>query len=322
VCGLGLPGQVLKTGKPVWIPDVQEAKNFPRNKLAKDLGVRGAFGFPIKVGKEIVAVLEFFTDRRVESNPDILRVMELVGSQVGSVLEREQNKATNIEQDEKMRTMNAVARSIAHDIRNPLHVIRTANSMIDDGSNDEQRQLLDLIDKHVVYADGIVKNLMDFSTLPTPKLIASDTNRVLKDTVSQFLLPKNVKLSTSYGDLPKVKIDKDQMRRVFSNLILNAIQAMASGGELEVSTRTVKDFVEVDIKDTGVGISKEDMGKIFNPFYTTKAKGSVQAFLTGNLTVAMVPLPTLLSMVIVPTCFSTIVLTAGRPNPEPLAFVV
>ena len=153
-------------------------------------------------------------------------------------------------------------------------MIRTANSMIDDGSKVEQRQLLDLIDKHVVYADGIVKNLMDFSTLPTPKLILGDINQVLGDTVSQFLLPKNVELSTFYGKLPRVKIDKDQMRRVFSNLILNSIQAMAAGGELKVATRTVKNFIEVNIKDTGVGISKEGMGKIFHPFYTTKAKGS------------------------------------------------
>jgi len=83
-----------------------------------------------------------------------------------------------------------------------------------------------------------------------------------------------VKLSTAYGKLPRVKIDKDQMRRVFSNLILNSIQAMASGGKLEVATRTVKDFIEVNITDTGLGISKEDMGKIFDPFYTTKAKGT------------------------------------------------
>ena len=68
--GVGLPGRVLSSGEPAWIPDVQRDKNFPRNKLAKDIGVRAAFGFPIKTGSKTVAVLEFFSDRSDEPNPE------------------------------------------------------------------------------------------------------------------------------------------------------------------------------------------------------------------------------------------------------------
>ena len=86
--GVGLPGRVLESGVPAWIEDVQLDENFPRNRQAVDLGVHGAFAFPIKVGGELVAVLEFFSQKPEAPNPRILYNMELLGSQPGGLLER------------------------------------------------------------------------------------------------------------------------------------------------------------------------------------------------------------------------------------------
>ena len=86
--GVGLPGRVSSSGEPAWIPDVQQDTNFPRNQLAKDIGVRAAFGFPIKIGSKTVAVLEFFTDKSEEPNQHVLDVMRMLGIQFGRVLER------------------------------------------------------------------------------------------------------------------------------------------------------------------------------------------------------------------------------------------
>ena len=88
--GVGLPGRVLSSGEPAWIPDVQVDTNFPRNRLAKNIGVRGAFGFPVNNGSRTVAVLEFFTDRREEPDQHVLDVMRMVGLQFGRILERRQ----------------------------------------------------------------------------------------------------------------------------------------------------------------------------------------------------------------------------------------
>ena len=272
--GVGLPGRVMSSGMAAWIPDVQKDTNFPRNKLAKDIGVRGAFGFPIKVGKETVAVLEFFTDRREESNSNILRVMQLVGSQIGSVLERERTKVSNIKQTEKIRTMNEVARSIAHDIRNPLQAIRLAAELLKDANKNEFQELLDVIDRDVDSADRIVKNPMDFSSLRTPSLSSTDINGLIKEVLSQIIIPKNVNLTTLYSGLQMLNADREQLGRVIFNLILNAIQSMSNGGALEISTSKVERFVEIRIKDSGVGISPEQISKIFDPFYTTKATGT------------------------------------------------
>ena len=86
--GVGLPGRVLSSGEPLWIPDVQLDDNFPRNQIGEDIGVRGAFGIPIKIGSETVAVLEFFSETVEDPNQHVLDVMAMVGSQFGRVLDR------------------------------------------------------------------------------------------------------------------------------------------------------------------------------------------------------------------------------------------
>ena len=86
--GVGLPGRVLASGSPAWIVDVTKDNNFPRAKLAQDIGVRAAFGFPVLIGKEVVAVLEFFSDIPREPDEPLLEAMAHIGTQLGRVIER------------------------------------------------------------------------------------------------------------------------------------------------------------------------------------------------------------------------------------------
>jgi PAS domain S-box-containing protein len=86
--GMGLPGRVFTSGKPVWIIDVTKDANFPRTQQAQDIGVRAGFGFPVLVGKEVVAVLEFFAPEAAEPDETLLEVMGHIGTQLGRVVER------------------------------------------------------------------------------------------------------------------------------------------------------------------------------------------------------------------------------------------
>ena len=86
--GIGLPGQVLASGKPVWIPDLATDPNFPRAKAAVDIVVRTSFGFPVLVGREVAAVLEFFAAEHVEPDERLLEIMAHIGAQLGRVIER------------------------------------------------------------------------------------------------------------------------------------------------------------------------------------------------------------------------------------------
>jgi signal transduction histidine kinase len=86
--------------------------------------------------------------------------------------------------------------------------------------------------------------------------------------------PENLETVIELGELPKIEADKDMMKRIFVNLAVNGIQAMnEKGGTLKVSTKKTNVFIEVKFKDTGIGIKKENIQKIFTPFFTTKAQG-------------------------------------------------
>ena len=86
--GIGLPGRVLASGEPAWIADVTKDPNFPRAQLATEIGVKGAFAFPVLVGPKVVAVLEFFAAEAVETYKPLLEVMAQIGTQLGRVIER------------------------------------------------------------------------------------------------------------------------------------------------------------------------------------------------------------------------------------------
>ncbi len=91
--GVGLPGRVLKSGAPVWIEDVTKDKNFPRVKLVTDLGVKAAMAYPVKLGDEVIAVLEFFSIEATTPTEETLEIMTHIGTQVGSVAERKRAEA-------------------------------------------------------------------------------------------------------------------------------------------------------------------------------------------------------------------------------------
>jgi FOG: GAF domain len=110
--GVGLPGRVLANGKPAWIMDVTEDPNFPRAKLAKDIGVKSGFAFPVLIGTEVAAVLEFFSEEAVEPNEPLLEVMAHIGTQLGRVVERRRAEETLMESLERLAKRTVMRQSL------------------------------------------------------------------------------------------------------------------------------------------------------------------------------------------------------------------
>jgi len=179
---------------------------------------------------------------------------------------------------EKLAAIGEVATMVGHDLRNPLQSIEIAayylnNELPSLPIPKETKEMLKVISDSVNYADKIIRDLHDFSATKKFTLTKTNINAIIRETLSQVGTPENVKIVTKLSYLPKIRADKDMVRRVFLNLALNGIQAMEKGGTLEISTKKTKEFVEVAFKDTGIGIPKEDMRRIFTPFFTRKAKG-------------------------------------------------
>jgi two-component system NtrC family sensor kinase len=148
-----------------------------------------------------------------------------------------------------------------------------------------QEQLLKM-EKELDRTTRIIRNLLDFARLSEPSVRPVNANKIIDaalQLVGNQINLENIELEKHMGtDLPPVRADFDKIQQVLINIILNAIQAMPQGGKLTIRTSKAdgviiddsrKDMLRIDISDTGVGIPKENLNKLFNPFFTTKEKG-------------------------------------------------
>ena len=134
--------------------------------------------------------------------------------------------------------------------------------------------LLEDLDDQVYYMDKIVSDLQDYARPVDAELAETNLENLIEKTVSSLLFPKDVEVSIALQDeLSNVMVNPFLLKRVLTNLVTNAIQAMPTGGEMTIAASQTLDSVTISINDSGVGIPKENLAKLFKPFFTTKAKG-------------------------------------------------
>ncbi len=208
---------------------------------------------------------------------------ELVGYVVvlHDITERKQMEQL-LHQSEKMAALGQAATMVGHDLRNPLQAIQNASYCIRHDlkkkcegvfSFDGSLRMLDIIEEAIAYSDNIVMDLKDFATERKPKLRTVDFNELVKDALHSTKLPENVKVIADFGCASCVNVDKAMVKRVFVNILTNGAQAMPDGGTFRISTTDMEEYVKVKFQDTGVGMTKKTLAKLFTPFFTTKAQG-------------------------------------------------
>jgi signal transduction histidine kinase len=119
----------------------------------------------------------------------------------------------------------------------------------------------------------MVNDLRDFTRKNPPRLQEANLNEVATSALSPLSIPEKVKLAFKPGQIPPVLIDEAQLQRVFTNIIMNAVQAMPNGGKLTVQTSKDHNSAEITFSDTGIGISEENLRRIFTPFFSTRTSG-------------------------------------------------
>jgi signal transduction histidine kinase len=191
-----------------------------------------------------------------------------------------------MERADRLASIGEMAAGIAHEVKNPLTGIASAITIINDdfSPDDPRKEILGEVLEQVKRLDKTVNDLLFFGKPTDPEPVCTDLNAALRKTLvfaSQHRGSKGGiidKLLDLYEDLPPVYVDPKQIQQVFLNLILNAIQAMQNGGTLTIKTDIVQHeeqkWVSVSIADTGQGIPSQILGKIFTPFFTTKAQGT------------------------------------------------
>jgi signal transduction histidine kinase len=185
---------------------------------------------------------------------------------------------------EKLASLGQLAASVAHEINNPLAGVLTYTKLLAkkiSGDTLEKGAALDHLSKmesEVGRCSRIIRNLLDFSRQTQPTLRLVDVNQVIEQVLAMVGHQAQLQNVDVVRELspssPKVMADSDKLQQVFTNLTLNAIQAMSGGGKLTLRTSVSNSQVRIDVQDTGCGIPKENLSKLFTPFFTTKEKGS------------------------------------------------
>nr|MBU1327525.1 response regulator [Candidatus Omnitrophota bacterium] len=167
---------------------------------------------------------------------------------------------------EKLATIGKLAAIVAHELKNPLAVMKNAPEIKED---------VDIISDEVNKANKIISDLLQFSRTNKPTLKPEKINVVVRKTTSRLKIPPEIELTMELQDnLPDIELDRQQIEQVFYNIAINAIQAMTDGGRLTIKTNLDSDCIETSITDTGSGIAGENLEKIFEPLFSTKAQGT------------------------------------------------
>lgn len=183
----------------------------------------------------------------------------------------------NLLKAERLAAIGELAGMVGHDLRNPLSTIKNAVYYLklkQDDINDKNRKtMFEVIDNAIKHADKIIADLQEYSREMQITPVSCSLRACLNDALSLIQLPKNIQIIDQLAETPLIKIDKTKISRVFLNLVKNAIEAMPNGGTLQIKSKHVGDKVEITFTDTGCGIPKELLPKIFIPLVTTKAQG-------------------------------------------------
>ncbi len=273
----------IKEGSHILLDDMKKSTNVLYQRC-EDL---------ILANEALIAQSEFVSQRNVARMIFFIWMMIcvtlLLGGIGGFFISKKFNQ--QLIRHAQLSSLGQIAANIAHEIRNPITSInmRLYTLQKEMENNQAATEDLQVIQEDLHHMERTVKNFLDFSRPPEPKFEVFDIKSVLNATV-MLIMPKaqacNVVISKDYFDsqCPLVKIDKEQMRRAFLNIMLNAVEAMPQGGSLKISLLAEHGMANIVFQDSGKGIAFLNKAKIFDPFFTTKPEGTgLGLFITSRI---------------------------------------
>jgi PAS domain S-box-containing protein len=178
---------------------------------------------------------------------------------------------------ERLAAIGELAGMVGHDLRNPLtgiknsaYFLRKKGSSIPEA---QAKEMLETIDKCVNYSNKIVSDLLDYSREIHLELNESTPRRLIAEALEMITVPERIEVLNLLPDEPLMKVDTDKIKRVFINIVKNAIEAMSNVGKLTIEGKEVNCNFEMSFIDTGPGISDKVLPNLFSPLFTTKAQG-------------------------------------------------
>ncbi len=258
-------------------------------KEAWEEGIRMIVDAPITYKDDVIGILRIYFDEPRELSEQELQYLILIAERGAAVIQRAQlleiqeSRYDQLAlQTEKLSALGRMAAGIAHEINNPLAgvLLYSTNLLKKAPEEGPFREGLEIIIQETLRCKTIIQDLLEFSRPSEPKAFLTNINKVVVKVLhlldNEFRL-RHIRLEIDLSKLlPEILIDENQIEQILVNLLLNAIQAIEDQGRVTVRTYVTPDRknVAMEVADTGCGISPENMSKIFEPFFSTKPKGT------------------------------------------------
>jgi signal transduction histidine kinase len=290
-----LLGAVVRRKKPMQVANVQTSSRYQHIDVARQEGLVSLLSVPLIFAGQAIGTLSVYMDRPYSfSNEEIsilsaLAELSAIAIEKARLYERVVDVEEQLRQNEKLSALGLLAAEVAHEIRNPLTVMKLLYHSLDlkFPASDPRAKDARIIDAKIEHLNKIVEQILAFARTTEPKLVPVNLNELVDELgllVRHKLANQNIRLVRQLQpDLPVVLGDATQLEQVFLNLILNATEAMPDGGTLTIKSRAVHlprgnphaTHVAMEFKDTGRGMSQEVQRRAFTTVLgTTKAKGT------------------------------------------------
>jgi len=290
-----LLGIVVRRKKPLQLENVQTSSRYQNVEIARREGLISLLSVPLVFGGQPIGALSVYTGRtQVFSNEEI-RILSALADLSASAIEKARlyERIVDVEeqmrQNEKLSALGLLAAEVAHEIRNPLTVLKMLYHSLDltFPTDDPRARDAEIMGQQMEHLNKIVEQILDFARTAEPKFVPVNVNEVIEELgllTRHKLTQQNIRVVHKLEPLlPPVMGDAPQLQQAFLNLILNAVEAMPNGGKLTLTSRALASSelgdqpaqVVVEFKDTGHGMSKEQRTRAFTSLLkSTRQKGS------------------------------------------------
>ncbi len=275
--GPGISVRCVRTGKSQFVINTSIDKDYLTGPN-QEFNQLSEIDVPVIVDGEVKAVIHVSSLKPNHFTRDDLSLLEVFADHVSLSLYRiiRRQRLEDVTKAQSHKVLDGATRvtsMVRHDLRSPLQSIRNASHMIR-RSPERTERMLEIIDNSVAYATKILEDLRFIVEPGTLRRENIDVIDLLQERLFSAIIPGNVKIETCFPSTLTALMDPTMMSRVMDNLIRNAVEAMPDGGILTIKADTEDGELTISVKDTGIGIPADVVGRLFEPFQTTKSSGT------------------------------------------------